>query len=752
MKKLILITTIILLNALLTINTQCDALNTSGQNFLQTLAARFAALKSYLFQPTSTFLKNRYQLQQQKPLVPPFATTPTPPFVSYNSIDKEISLSNNSIITQFDDIESYNLSPQKKYLIIKTKSPGLMLRLTGATQFFGYNQEINLISTVTGKIIKTFDGDVIMFEFSPDEKTLLMAVSKSPVGILGKLQGTRQKPSSLHQPIENKRRQKVTGEILFYEIFDIESKSIIAQFENVQTAQFTSNDVLAVKYDDNITENIQLIDKRQSRLIRAFAQSFQAVDLSPVQPNTFLKINYDDQSNALTITNSTFNHVNSYGFSPQKNYVIINKKPEGWVETVKGIAKTTGLAEPSNDIETIIFSTQSNTTILPIMNVITYEFSPDEKTLLVLNELPTLTYKLFNLLNNNKLIKEFTNIKSAYFTSNDELVAINLDDQKISYDTTTGETFSERDIRLQQEEKQRQKQEQERIEQERIAKEKQEQEKIAQKKQALEEIERKKKYEEDEKIKREAFAKLSEPEKRKAPIEELPEKQRLQKEDKQTIPGTASYAVAAVGSRGLSAIAQQAKDIASETASSIKEYLFPNTETPEVSAEKITPLTEVIVHKPEPEITTPLLTPTAAAPTPAKPIITPSDDSEDGFGETENKLEDLMNELQNIIDNKEQSYQAKNASISNILLNIIKEFNDFEDLYEYQEFVNLYNEFTSEQKQKFDLNFFLPTSNKKRSITNKNGETVIFSIDDNDTMSVAIVNKETSAAGGTAEQ
>jgi len=765
MKKLILITTIILLNALLIINTQCDALNTPGQNFLQTLAARFAALKSYLFQPTSTFLKNRYQLPQQKPPFPLFTTTQTPPFVQYDPLyQRAILYTSKNITKDFGKIDNYYFSPTKKYLIIKTSSPGVGLRLTGQEQLFGYNQTIALIETSSGRTIKEFEGNVVMFEFSPNEETLVIATAYNPTGTFGNIRNIHQTPSKEHQSSSKQRKQMVSGEILFYEIFDIPTKLITTKLENVQATQFTAYNDLFIKYDDNVIDKINLSNKQQSinnqfkQVINYFTRGYllDEVDYSPKyekdtnipESDNFIKANYHYYDKTLTITlpnqaAQSFNQVNFYSFSPQRNYIIINKQPEGLVETFKSIAKTTGFAKPSNNTETIIYSTQSNPTELSLMNVITYEFSPDEKTLLVLNELPTPTYKLFNL-HDNQLIKEFAdqkNIKSMYFTPNGELIAINQDGEKISYDTTTGETFEERQNRLQQEKRKQQEEERRKQEQEKIAQEKQEKERIAEEKRALEEIANEKKRKEEE---QKTLTKI---------YSEVPHgEERLERVQEQQLTKPTETATQAVQTRGFEAVKQAASGIASDITSGIKEYLFPSTETSEVSAEKITPLTEAIVHSPEPEITIPLLTPTAAAPTTAEPTITPSDDSEDEFEELEDKLEERMNRLKEIINSKKkEGYHEYNASMRNKMLNLTNELNIVAHFFEYEKFVNLYNKFTQEQKEEFNQYFFLG-NNKKRSITNNYGETVIFSIDDNSTMSVIVVNKEISAAGGAAEQ
>src|SRR4030095_1666699 len=500
MKKLILTTTIILLNALLIINTQCNALNTSDQNFLQTLVAQFTAFKNYLFQPTPTFLKNRYQLQQQKPLLPLFTTIQAPPFIHYDPVHKRAILSNKNITKDFNNIHSYNFSPTKKYLIIQTSSPGAMLRLTGQKQFFGYNQTTTLIESSSGRTIKQFEGNAVMFEFSPNEETLLIATAYNPTGTLGNIRNIHQAPSREHESGDKQRQQTESGEILFYEIFDIPTELTTIKLENVQATQFTAHNDLFIKYDDNVIDKINLSNKQQSinnqfkQVINYFTRGYllDEVDYSPkyektthaTEFNTFIKANYHyyDKSLTITLPNQAahpFKYVNFYSFSPQRNYIIINKKPENWKETLKSAGTMMGAIEPSNDTETIVYSTQSNPTELSLINVVTYEFNPDEKKIITLNESSTKknpTYKLFNL-HDNKLIKEFTGIKSLYFTPNGELIAIDQNNQRVSYDTTTGETPEEKQNRLQQEELKRQEQE----------------------KQALEEIERKKKYEEDEK-------------------------------------------------------------------------------------------------------------------------------------------------------------------------------------------------------------------------------------------------------------
>ncbi len=764
MRKLIFIINFTIINALLIINIHCaqEKQNPSpiqpNHSIFHAFATKFAALKNYLVQQTTSTQKNITPIITQEP-----------PLIQYDPVHQRITLLNNNISTDYEGINSYILSPTKKYLIINTQARGTMLRVTGQEQFFGYNQVTSLIDTESGKIIKQFNGNVIMVEFSPDEKTLLIATAYNPVGTFGNIRGITQNPSIKHESKTTARKQTATGDILFYELFDIIAELTTMKLENVQATSFTAKNELLIKYDDNKVDQINLNSKYQSvenkfkQLLNYFTRGYVLNEIdyspkyenisSPITTKEFIEANYDYNTKNLVITlphNKTvsFAQVNAYYYSPQRNYIIINKKPEGIKEKAKRITTMMGVTEPSNDSETIFYSTQSNENVLSLKNIITYEFSPDQTKLITLNhssmeEKPT--YKLFDLtLPQAHLIKEFTHkLTSIYFISHNELIGIDKNNQKIPFDTATGETAEERQQRTEKETIEKQQQEKIKEEQERKKQEQLEQEGKEKAKQAQKELEKKKKEEAEEKKKEESFKKATEnlitEEKAKfigkAAIETLPKEEREKKEYKETIPGM----IKTVQSQGPSAIKQAAKGIASD----IKEYLLPT----KTATEPEIPLTEVIVHKPEiPE-------------------------EEDIFEEPEISLKEYIKILKTVIPEKVDFSQfdiQTSVDISNAINNIVNSFNEtitFEACKEdAKKFVKAYNAFTPQQKTTFRHFFFSAVQEpdfeknkqfimkqnklsddydieKIRLITNKNKNTAYFYINNENQLGIIVIQK-----------
>ena len=269
-------------------------------------------------------------------------------------------------------------------------------------------------------------NDIIHYEFNNDESLLLVALTK-PVPTLGR--------SKLH-----KRETEINnGQIFYYKLIDTKTNDIIKEFENVKTISFApDNSKLYITYDDNYIEQISLAPhtsilagiatwlksfrkenpkttfykKPSSEELKKDSSDFMTLTSLPV------RIQYDFYHKNLELikpnkTNLKINNqVNSYQLSPNKKYLIVSvPRP---VEAKNFIATGTGLLTATQEdvlktinpsIIQLINTTSGKITNLPespdSLAIVTYEFSPDETKLLILqpilaNSRKTTQYYLFN--------------------------------------------------------------------------------------------------------------------------------------------------------------------------------------------------------------------------------------------------------------------------------------------------------------------------------------------------------------------
>lgn len=439
-----------------------------------------------------------------------------PPIVEFiHNADNELS-NQLHIISPFEryyhGVISYKFSPSKQYILINIKS-----NASGVTRMLGklpgevlspvYTTK--LINMRSGKEIKTFEfiEPAIMYEFSPNEKLLLIAGLKKSLGAM--IGWT--KPSTLHAYQSGKRAPSDTGEILHYDLFDMDSQSMLKTLENIQIINFNENNELIVKYDDGFKEKMTFPNKQSlvsNVLSNVFAGSVKEKEIKD-EDFPIIQTMYDVQKNKtfyLTLPNEKLNskeevilcpNTISYDFSPQKQYLFIKQLPSRSIpaQSLESIARNIGsgtagyLAGTSirgllgglpgiitggafapvvgymvgnivSDVRSISsFLTIKNGKIIAVFkNVVTYEFNPDETRLLILcpeegwiklGDIPV--YQLFDTKNGTK-IKTFADVQSAYFKENELIIRKN--GEKISYAPETGD-FVEKEEKEEQEKREK---------------------------------------------------------------------------------------------------------------------------------------------------------------------------------------------------------------------------------------------------------------------------------------------------------
>ncbi len=327
-------------------------------------------------------------------------------------------------------VSFYNFSPQKKYLMVQvitnTASPSQGLSEKTITYLLSsllkrpIGEKIPTITHVTKIIdlqslteVGSFDGDLITYEFSPDETTLIIARRH--------LDTTHTNEGAL--PLGARPQNDTTR----YELFDISSKSVLKTFENVQTIDYSSEDNLVVQYDNDTLRQITVQRNRW------FSSTPNITETINNDLTVSKKITYYDATKELSIMLAhgkkiTETHVMAYILSPLKNYLVVFKEKNAMYL----INTTTG--KKLDNIAT---------------NVVTYCFSPDDKeTRLVELGAPrefftgqNIIYSLVNLEKLSSSLTTFTVDNAFYFKSPHELVVVGKNGAFTSYNPQTGIAF-----------------------------------------------------------------------------------------------------------------------------------------------------------------------------------------------------------------------------------------------------------------------------------------------------------------------
>ena len=397
------------------------------------------------------------------------------PVIFYSPFNKKIELNfvkdNTLIKTPLSPIQvsSYSLSPQKKYLLfqiteskpiaVKTLKEGiieqgisfalskLLKRPIGEqVKTTPISTSINLTKIVdlqTQTEIGSFDGDLITYEFSPDEKTVLISRRhmSNKLGNKGAL------------ALGSRPRSDTTR----YELFDTTSKSVIKNFENVDAINYTAEDTLHVQYDNHEVEKITIQRDAPSlsqQVMNIFLprSSIQIIETKGSSQDIPNKITYYDAKKELHVnlfnkTPKSYADITAYALSPLKNYLVLMKEQA----VMNLIDMHTG-----QNIENIC------------ANTITYEFSPGQKEtrLVVLGSTrdlfsgKKLQYSLVNLEKDRaRTLGTFsTDNKTYYFKSADELIVADKNGTLTPYNPQTGISFEkEQQEKIKQQEEQQQK-------------------------------------------------------------------------------------------------------------------------------------------------------------------------------------------------------------------------------------------------------------------------------------------------------
>lgn len=368
-----------------------------------------------------------WSYKQKSPTKPVIFYDPKPHRMSLYFVENN-QLSNSSIAPI--NVSSYNFSPQKKYLIFQMTSGSMQsdtswtesLKIKALEKITGHKIGEKIDNAIVTKIvdiqaqkeIASFDGQLITYEFSPDETTLFIA------------------RKNLNKKLSNEGAHPLGSiglrpynDTMQYELFDITSQSMLKTFENVQAIDYTTDNNLIVQYDDETVKEFTL--QKSSSLFSRFSSTGINEKIGDVQ-NISKKITYYDTTKELSITLANRKKiketdVTAYSLSPLKNYLVLFKGQTSYAVNMK-----TGKSE------------------LIAADTITYEFSPDQKeTHLVVLGAPreyftgeTTIYSLVDSVSNSTSLATFTIDNTFYFKSSNKLIVVDKNGASTSYDAQTG--------------------------------------------------------------------------------------------------------------------------------------------------------------------------------------------------------------------------------------------------------------------------------------------------------------------------
>lgn len=427
----------------------------TGSSSIQGFMAHYAAAIKAYFAKVSTPYPSQANLQLPRysnmvPITEYLIDTSRLNLFMVNNND-ESTLNNPT--KQWDDVISYQLSPQKKYLFIDTSVSASTI-MAGFLGKHASEKIIKLIDLSSLQEITSFAGRCIMYECSPDETSLIIARSQRGFG--EQLGFIKQKKEGSSSVVGQQRSALATGEILRYELFDIVSQTVLKIFENVQLLTYENDRELIVKYDNGEVKKIEIKRDVPLSFLQKFLSFFKAQSTIEVIEKEYIgtpayTADYDLKFNTLILTTKNqkqekFENVLSYSVSPKHNYLLINQTPESVLSTIKEIGKTVSGSKTLNS-ETTLLNCNNGNQIKLGYNIVTYMVSGDGKWLLFFgsplqtNVLPDAVNKLlpFDLpvyqiimLGSHKIepIEENKKIRSAYFSATDNLVVVNAQGMK----------------------------------------------------------------------------------------------------------------------------------------------------------------------------------------------------------------------------------------------------------------------------------------------------------------------------------
>ncbi len=442
----------------------------------QTIAPYIASIKKF-FYPTAQ-LKEPVASSVTKPKISTFLSpklteiAERPPIAFYNASEKKLILKNDisglnqpedKFVPQkvFDKTTGYQFSPHKKYIVLQRYTFGSVLKgMVFGPERIGTSPITDLYDIHSRNVVISFKGSLITQQFSPQEKTLLLASTQlsSAVEYLQEIFGFK-KPSEKESGTTSEglplREQKGTREILRYYLFDIASATMIAVFENIQDIHFTKEDELSVTYDSGTTKTVSI--KRNVRLslyrkiinIISTQPTIQIEEKQTQEGKPLITAMYDHAYSKMKVIITgkpateleKIKNVISYQFSPKRKFLIINHEEKSTTQEWSG-----GLLG-SSSMRTLVVDTSSGDIKKDLNEIITFTFNTEESRLLSLQRTTNKSYyQLIDTSSGKTILTLSDTTQAAFFNTSGNVVAIDENNDKREYNSQTGISIEQEKI------------------------------------------------------------------------------------------------------------------------------------------------------------------------------------------------------------------------------------------------------------------------------------------------------------------
>ena len=346
--------------------------------------------------------------------------------VTYNCEKKRVKLAMGKKQKKyFNDVDSYEYSPTRQYVLLHATEPASVSKAVVAGTLPAKVKSIlpmkrtstQVVSTITGDTIVELN-DLVTYEFSPDEKTLLVLM---PGGSL--LAGEE----TTHRDTSGKVRKG--AEVFEYRLLDFNKKKWIKVIKNATSVTFISPVELQIIYE-NKTQHIVPIGSK-SVSAKHTGKSVRFAEYVSASKTLKMKTSKGKKS---------FKDVVSYAFTPKKRFIVVHRAlPLTQTERFSsGI--TSGITEEVISGKRIVMQVINAKTgeyvktragkELVFENIVTYTFSPDETRLLVRLHKMGCKYMFFDLEQQLFIPQPIQSARSVTFKSDNKFRIIGKDNKK----------------------------------------------------------------------------------------------------------------------------------------------------------------------------------------------------------------------------------------------------------------------------------------------------------------------------------
>lgn len=334
--------------------------------------------------------------------------------VFYDCVNKRLKIVyGGQLPYYFNFVDRYEWSPQKKYIsAMQFSFSAKKAILQGA-----YNKTITWLIDPHSDTLETAKKgsfeNVKTYRFSPEEtKLFILTLETSKLQLIGITQ-----PSIEHA--EPTGIIPKDDSIFKAKIFDLASNSIIKEFENIVDVAFNNEEEITVYFEDGAVE------------VHSLKKSFFGVSLETSTEPLPQKIKYIPHTEELTLVKTEpqkkIASISEFYFSPQGKYIVAESASlsQALINTLTG---NKSIFLPITQLVNVQTGEQIELSKKDLINIITYEFSPDETTVLCTIRMNNnmCEYRLFDITKQDVIMveSELEKARSVKFKNDNELVVV----------------------------------------------------------------------------------------------------------------------------------------------------------------------------------------------------------------------------------------------------------------------------------------------------------------------------------------